>query len=104
MSSLKIARASMLDVSHHLVGHGWAESLFKAMSAGYLIAAMVWHLHVAGAARARMKVNTRDDRQTSVLVRIVTLPVPASLATLAVAAAVACSLLTELFFVHASLA
>jgi len=44
-------RASMLDVSHHLVGHGWAESFFKAISAGFLIAAMVWLMPSADSAQ-----------------------------------------------------
>ena len=44
-------RASMLEVSHHLVGHGWAESFFKAISAGFLIAAMVWLMPSAESAQ-----------------------------------------------------
>jgi formate/nitrite transporter FocA (FNT family) len=33
---------SMLHISSHLLGHGFAETFFRAVAAGFLIAAMVW--------------------------------------------------------------
>ncbi|HUI15855.1 MAG TPA: formate/nitrite transporter family protein [Xanthobacteraceae bacterium] len=33
---------AMLDISRHLLGHGFAETFFRAVAAGFLIAAMVW--------------------------------------------------------------
>ena len=32
----------MLDISRHLLGHGFAEMFFRGVAAGFLIAAMVW--------------------------------------------------------------
>ena len=32
----------MLEISRHVMGHGWLEMLFKGIAAGFLIAAMVW--------------------------------------------------------------
>lgn len=37
-------RAEMIEVSRHLLGHPWFDMLFKAIAAGFLIAAMVWLL------------------------------------------------------------
>ncbi|MEO5693045.1 MAG: formate/nitrite transporter family protein [Usitatibacter sp.] len=47
-------RDSMLAISHHAMDHGWWEMLFLAVTAGFLMAAMVWlipgaegaHFHV----------------------------------------------------------
>jgi formate-nitrite transporter family protein len=44
-------RDAMLDVSGQLMRHGWTEMFFKAVSAGFLIAAMVWLLPSAEQAR-----------------------------------------------------
>ena len=33
---------TMLEISRHLLGHGMAETFFRAIAAGFLIAAMVW--------------------------------------------------------------
>ncbi|HEY2884312.1 MAG TPA: formate/nitrite transporter family protein, partial [Rhizomicrobium sp.] len=44
-------RASMLDISQHLMTNGWIEMFFKAISAGFLIAAMVWLVPSAEAAQ-----------------------------------------------------
>ncbi|HZP77957.1 MAG TPA: formate/nitrite transporter family protein [Pseudolabrys sp.] len=44
-------KAGMLELSRHLVGHGWFGTVFKAVSAGFLIAAMVWLLPAAGSAQ-----------------------------------------------------
>jgi formate-nitrite transporter family protein len=33
---------TMLEISHQLLGHGFAETFFRAIAAGFLIAAMVW--------------------------------------------------------------
>ncbi len=35
-------RDSMLAISHHAMEHGWWEMLFLAVTAGFLMAAMVW--------------------------------------------------------------
>jgi formate/nitrite transporter FocA (FNT family) len=35
-------RAAMIEVSEHGLAHGWLETLFRAISAGFLIATMVW--------------------------------------------------------------
>ncbi|WP_423956807.1 formate/nitrite transporter family protein [Bradyrhizobium sp.] len=37
-------RAEMLEISRQILGHGWIEMVLKAVSAGFLIAAMVWLL------------------------------------------------------------
>ncbi len=44
-------RAAMLEVSGQLMAHGWIEMFFRAISAGFLIAAMVWLLPSAEAAQ-----------------------------------------------------
>ncbi len=44
-------KAGMLELSRHLVGHGWFEVMFKAVSAGFLVAAMVWLVPGAGSAQ-----------------------------------------------------
>jgi len=33
---------TMLEISRHLLGHGFIETFFRAVAAGFLIAAMVW--------------------------------------------------------------
>lgn len=33
---------TMLEISRHLLGHGFVETFFRAVAAGFLIAAMVW--------------------------------------------------------------
>lgn len=35
-------RTGMLEISSQMMAHGWAEMFFRAVSAGFLIAAMVW--------------------------------------------------------------
>ncbi|MGA2893532.1 MAG: formate/nitrite transporter family protein [Xanthobacteraceae bacterium] len=35
-------KSGMLDISRHILGHGWLDLFFRAIAAGYLIAAMVW--------------------------------------------------------------
>ena len=35
-------RDAMLEISRQITGHGWFEMFFRAIAAGYLIAAMVW--------------------------------------------------------------
>jgi formate/nitrite transporter FocA (FNT family) len=35
-------RQAMLDISHHVLGHGWWQMFFSGISAGFLVAAMVW--------------------------------------------------------------
>jgi formate/nitrite transporter FocA (FNT family) len=37
-------RAEMLEVSRHILGHSWPEMLFLGVTAGFLVAAMVWLL------------------------------------------------------------
>ncbi|HEX5477189.1 MAG TPA: formate/nitrite transporter family protein, partial [Burkholderiales bacterium] len=44
-------RAGMLELSGHLMQNGWLEMLFKGISAGFLMAAMVWLLPSAETAR-----------------------------------------------------
>jgi formate/nitrite transporter FocA (FNT family) len=44
-------REAMLEVSGELLKHGWLEMLFKGISSGFLVAAMVWLLPSAEAAR-----------------------------------------------------
>lgn len=44
-------RAGMLELSAHLMQNGWLEMLFKGISAGFLMAAMVWLLPSAETAR-----------------------------------------------------
>ena len=43
--------ASMLDVSRRLLENNWPQMFFKGISAGFLIAAMVWLLPSAEAAK-----------------------------------------------------
>ena len=43
-------RQAMLDISRAGFAHGWWEMLFRAVSAGFLIAAMVWLIPSAGGA------------------------------------------------------
>jgi formate/nitrite transporter FocA (FNT family) len=41
----------MLDVSRHILGHGFAEMFFRGIAAGFLVAAMVWLIPSAEAAQ-----------------------------------------------------
>ena len=47
-------RATMLDLSGAALGHGWLESFFRAITAGYLMAAMVWLIPAAGFGQFRI--------------------------------------------------
>ena len=40
----------MIDISRHILETSWVESFFRAISAGFLIAAMVWLIPSAEAA------------------------------------------------------
>ncbi|HTW51187.1 MAG TPA: formate/nitrite transporter family protein [Stellaceae bacterium] len=42
---------AMLDVSRHLLGHGWPVMFFGGITAGFLMAAMVWMIPSADAAQ-----------------------------------------------------
>lgn len=42
---------AMLEISHRSMTHGWVELLFRGVSAGFLIAAMVWIIPGAQAAQ-----------------------------------------------------
>ncbi len=44
-------RHGMLELSAHVMGLGWAEMFFRAIGAGFLIAAMVWLIPSAEAAQ-----------------------------------------------------
>jgi formate/nitrite transporter FocA (FNT family) len=44
-------RDGMIEISRQVTGHGWFEMFFKAISAGFLMAAMVWLLPGANAAQ-----------------------------------------------------
>jgi formate/nitrite transporter FocA (FNT family) len=44
-------KAGMLEISRHIMEHGWLEMFFRAISAGFLIAAMVWLIPGAEAAQ-----------------------------------------------------
>ncbi len=44
-------RGTMLDLSKHILGHGWPDMLFKGVTAGFLVAAMVWLLPGADTAQ-----------------------------------------------------
>jgi formate/nitrite transporter FocA (FNT family) len=44
-------RDAMLEISRHAIHYGWIEIFFRAISAGFLIAAMVWLLPSADAAQ-----------------------------------------------------
>jgi formate/nitrite transporter FocA (FNT family) len=41
----------MLEISRQILDHGWLEMFFKGVSAGFLIAAMVWLLPSADSAQ-----------------------------------------------------
>jgi formate/nitrite transporter FocA (FNT family) len=44
-------RDGMLEVSRDLLGHGWLPMFFKGVSAGFLVAAMVWLIPSADTAQ-----------------------------------------------------
>ncbi|MGO9388745.1 formate/nitrite transporter family protein [Rhodoblastus sp.] len=44
-------KQEMLNISLHIQNHGWPEMLFKAIAAGFLMAALVWMLPGAEAAQ-----------------------------------------------------
>jgi len=44
-------RAGMLEISRGAMAYPWSEMLFRGVTAGYLMAAMVWLLPAAGAAQ-----------------------------------------------------
>jgi len=44
-------RDGMMEISRQLVGHGWFDMVFKGVSAGFLIAAMVWLIPSADTAQ-----------------------------------------------------
>jgi formate/nitrite transporter FocA (FNT family) len=44
-------KAAMIEISHHVAGHGWFEMFFRAICAGFLIAAMVWLIPSADGAQ-----------------------------------------------------
>lgn len=44
-------RDAMIQVSWHLLRHGWVDMFFRAISAGFLIAAMVWLMPSAESAQ-----------------------------------------------------
>jgi formate/nitrite transporter FocA (FNT family) len=37
-------KSGMIEISRQIIGHGWLDMFFKGISAGFLIAAMVWLL------------------------------------------------------------
>jgi formate-nitrite transporter family protein len=41
----------MLEISHHMMENDWSEMFFKGISAGFLIAAMVWLVPSAASAK-----------------------------------------------------
>jgi len=41
----------MIELSRQSMGHGWLETCFRGVSAGFLIAAMVWIMPAANAAQ-----------------------------------------------------
>jgi formate/nitrite transporter FocA (FNT family) len=43
--------SSMLDISHHILGHSLPEMFFRGVAAGFLMAAMVWLIPSAEAAQ-----------------------------------------------------
>ena len=49
-------RQAMLDVSMHTLGHDWLEMLVRAISAGFLIAVLVWLMPSAEGAEFQMTV------------------------------------------------
>ena len=44
-------RRAMLDISREAMQHGWVEMLFRAVSSGFLMAAMVWLIPASEAAQ-----------------------------------------------------
>jgi formate/nitrite transporter FocA (FNT family) len=44
-------RDGMLEISRDLLGHGWLQMFFKGVSAGFLVAAMVWLIPSADTAQ-----------------------------------------------------
>lgn len=44
-------RDAMLEISRHLVTHGWPAMFFGGITAGFLMAAMVWMIPIADAAQ-----------------------------------------------------
>lgn len=44
-------RGAMLEISRQIVGHSWSEMFFRGISAGFLVAAMVWLLPGANTAQ-----------------------------------------------------
>ena len=44
-------RDGMMEISRQLLDHGWVEMFFKSITAGFLMAAMVWLLPGAGGAQ-----------------------------------------------------
>jgi formate/nitrite transporter FocA (FNT family) len=44
-------RSEMLEISRQIMSHGWLETFFRAVSAGFLIAAMVWLIPSADTAQ-----------------------------------------------------
>jgi formate/nitrite transporter FocA (FNT family) len=44
-------RVGMLEISRHIMGHNWIDMVFKGVSAGFLIAAMVWIIPGANTAQ-----------------------------------------------------
>ena len=49
-------RQAMLEVSLHTLGHGWFEMLVRGISAGFLIAVLVWLMPSAEGAEFQMTV------------------------------------------------
>ena len=41
----------MIEISRKILGHGWVDMFFKGISAGFLIAAMVWIIPSANTAQ-----------------------------------------------------
>jgi formate/nitrite transporter FocA (FNT family) len=44
-------RESMIDISRGILEYGWVEQFFRGISAGFLIAAMVWLIPSAATAQ-----------------------------------------------------
>jgi len=44
-------RDGMIEISRQIMGHGWLDTFFRGISAGFLIAAMVWIIPSADAAQ-----------------------------------------------------
>jgi formate/nitrite transporter FocA (FNT family) len=48
-------RAAMIEVSRHgVMGHDWVETGFRAITSGYLMAAMVWLIPAAGSSQPQL--------------------------------------------------